>query len=103
MIFVGGAYSRPVVVGLRQQETELQKRKDVPSPARENESIQTEIQRIDLSPTHDMAYEFSRTRVTFDEGGKHSAFHTYTLRVWKKVKDKWRVAAMMERDGEPEK
>ena len=84
----------------KQLEAARQKKKDSPSTRRENESVQTEVQRLEVSPAKDMAWEFSKARLEFDEGGKHSAFDTYIMRVWKKVNGNWRIAAMMVRPVE---
>jgi ketosteroid isomerase-like protein len=65
-----------------------------------NPKYNTEVQRIDVAASGDLAYEFSYGTVEYDLAGppqKHRAFKTGMLRVWKKVDGEWKVAAMFAR------
>jgi ketosteroid isomerase-like protein len=74
-----------------------------------NPKYTTDVQRIDVAASGDLAYEFSYGNVEYDLAGPpqtHRAFKTGVLRVWKKIDGQWKVAAMFARPldtpiGEP--
>jgi hypothetical protein len=90
-IFWSGAYKRPIVRPGKGEEFpghELSKRS--------NQKVTTDVQRIEVASSGDLAYEFSYGTVDYDLAGppsQHVAFQTGLLRVWKKVDGEWRVAA----------
>ena len=95
-IFWSGAYRRPVILPEKAEEfpgRELSKRR--------NQKVgNPEIQRIEVSASGDLAYEFSYTSLDFDETGAtqhHISVKSAMLRVWKKVDGQWRVAALFVR------
>jgi hypothetical protein len=95
-IFWSGPYKRPVVRPEKGEEfpgQELSKRS--------NQKIATtDVQRIEVAASGDLAYEFSYGTVDFDLAGpplQHVAFRTGLLRVWKKVEGEWRIAAVFVR------
>jgi ketosteroid isomerase-like protein len=94
-VFWSGALKRPVIGHQKGDEFpghELSKRS--------NMKFQTDIQRIDVAASGDLAYEFSYETLEFDQAGsppKHIAFKTGLLRVWKKVNGDWKIAAVFVR------
>ncbi len=62
-----------------------------------NTVIAEHPQRIAVSSSGDMAYEYGTGEVAFDDRktGKHTAFQTGYLRVWKSVDGQCKVAASM--------
>jgi ketosteroid isomerase-like protein len=94
-IFWSGAYKRPIVASEKGQEFpghEISKRS--------NEKHTTDVQRIEVAASGDLAYEFSYGTLDYDLAGppsQHVAFRTGLLRVWKKVNGEWRIAALFVR------
>jgi hypothetical protein len=98
-IFWNGALKRPVVgheeaVSMPGAETRV-------GPAK----FKTTVRRIDVSRSRDMAYDFSDAEVTVQEKGESGRVETRTfssssLRVWRKVKGQWRLAAYFGRPHE---
>ena len=90
-----GAYKRPFVRPEKGEEFpghEISKRS--------NQKITTDVQRIEVAASGDLAYEFSYGTVDYDLAGppsQHVAFRTGLLRVWKKVNGDWRIAALFVR------
>jgi ketosteroid isomerase-like protein len=95
VIFWSGAYKRPTIGAEKREEmpgAEISKRR--------NEKITTDVQRIEVAASGDLAYEFSYGTVDYDPSGpaqRHVAFRTGLLRVWKKVDGDWKVAAVFVR------
>ena len=68
------------------------------SAKRKNWSQTSNPERIVVSKSGDMAYEYGTSSVSFDDpDGKHVAFQAGYLRVWKPVEGQCRVAALMAR------
>jgi ketosteroid isomerase-like protein len=94
-IFWSGAYKRPTVGQEKGEEFpghEMGKRS--------NQKMTTDVQRIEVAASGDLAYEFSYGTVQYDMAGppsQHVAFRTGLLRVWKKVNGDWRIAALFAR------
>jgi ketosteroid isomerase-like protein len=90
-IFWSGALKRPIVRPEKGEEFpghEFSKRSNIKTT--------TDVQRIEVAASGDLAYEFSSGTAEFDQAGppsQHVAFKTATLRVWKKVNGEWRIAA----------
>lgn len=67
---------------------------------RSNMKITTDVQRIEVAASGDLAYEFSYGTLDYDLAGtpsQHFAIKTGLLRVWKKVNGEWEVAALFVR------
>jgi hypothetical protein len=90
-----GAYQRPFV--------RPNKGEEIPGGTlskRSNEKRTTDVQRIEVAASGDLAYEFSYVTLDFDLPGPpphHVGFKTGLLRVWKKVNGDWNVAASFAR------
>jgi hypothetical protein len=95
-IFWSGVYKRPLV---RPEKGEQFPDRD--ASKRSNEKIvTTDVQRIEVAASGDLAYEFSYGTVDFDLAGppsQHVSVRTGQLRVWKKVHGEWRIAAFFRR------
>ena len=94
-IFWSGAFKRPMIRPDKGEEFpghELSKRTNIKGT--------TDVQRIEVAASGDLAYEFSLGSMEFDVDGMpphHRAFKTGLLRVWKKVNGEWKIAAMFVR------
>jgi ketosteroid isomerase-like protein len=93
-IFVSGAFIRPSV-GRGDQAPRTTANKN--AGQRKNQRTDTEIVRIVVASSGDMAYEYSNFRLQFDDNNGHSDRPGSALRVWRKVNDKWLIAAEFER------
>lgn len=92
--FWSGAFDKPLI-GKAQQDAARQKaEKDEP---RKNELSGDHPQRIVVTNSGDMAYEYGTGKLSYDEvkTGKHVAFQTAYLRVWKSANGECRVAAFL--------
>jgi hypothetical protein len=94
-VFWSGLYKRPFV--------RPEKGEEIPGAdfnKRSNQKQTTDVQRIEVAASGDLAYEFSYGALEFDLPGpppQHIAFKTGLLRVWKKVNGDWNVAASFAR------
>ena len=90
-ILWSGAFKRPTVGPEKGEEFpghEQSKRSNLKST--------TDVQRIEVAASGDLAYEFSYGTAEFDLAGppsQHVAFKGAYLRVWKKVNGEWKIAA----------
>jgi ketosteroid isomerase-like protein len=90
-----GAYERPFVrpnKGVEVPGSDVSKRR--------NEKHTTDVQRIEVAESGDLAYEYSFSTLEYDLPGppqQHVAFKTGLLRVWKKVNGDWNLAAVFAR------
>lgn len=90
LIFWSGPYKRPFVGS---------EKGELFSPdagIRKNQVHKFDIQRIEVSASGDLAYEFSYGTVEYDLDGprmRHVAVKNAVLRVWKKVNGEWKIAA----------
>jgi len=94
-IFWSGAYKRPIV-GAEKGEPFA----GAGLGQRKNQVNHTDVQRIEVASSGDMAYEFSYGKLEYDLEGpskEHVAFGTASVRVWKKVAGEWKVAVMFVR------
>jgi ketosteroid isomerase-like protein len=94
-IFWSGAYKRPTVGSEKGEEFP-----DHEMSKRSNMKITTDVQRIEVAASGDLAYEFSYGTLDYDLAGptsQHFAIKTGLLRVWKKVHGEWEVAAFFVR------
>jgi ketosteroid isomerase-like protein len=98
-IFVSGLYPRPII-GKRNEEEEK-----IYASAREtrkNPELKTEIARLVVSESKDMAYEFGKRAMSWDnKDGKRTGFESSYLRVWRKIKGEWLVEVIFARTNEP--
>jgi hypothetical protein len=97
-IFWSGAYKKPVI-GIREDKTT--QRDGEGSIADRNAATQklvTTPQRIIVSNSKDLAYEYSTFTIEFDtKAGKHVKFDGAGLRVWQKQGGEWKQAAIFAR------
>jgi ketosteroid isomerase-like protein len=94
-IFWSGAFRRPFI---RPEKGEAFPDEDFSK--RLNEKSTTDVQRIEVAASGDLAYEFSYGTIEYDRAGtppQHVAFKLALLRVWKKVDGQWKVAALFAR------
>jgi ketosteroid isomerase-like protein len=91
--FWSGAFDRPLV-----GKAALEQGMSAVGAKRKNWSQTSNAERIVVSKSGDMAYEYGTSSVSFDDpDGKHVAFQAGYLRVWKSVEGQCRIAAMMAR------
>jgi hypothetical protein len=92
--FWSGAYDKPMI-GKAEQDAG-RKTVEAEEP-RNNEVSADHPQRVVVSKSGDMAYEYGGGELSFDEQktGKHVSFQVGYLRVWKSVNGQCRVAATM--------
>jgi hypothetical protein len=84
-----GASSRPLT-----KETD---RPDLVAPNRRNDVFKTTVQRIEVSQSADMAYEYSTFSIAYDDDRGHTEATGALLRVWKKDGGTWKIAAQFQR------
>jgi hypothetical protein len=92
--FWSGAYDKPMIGKVEQEKG--QKKVEAEEP-RKNEVDADHPQRVVVSNSGDMAYEYGGGEISFDEQktGKHVSFEVGYLRVWKTVDGQCKVAATM--------
>lgn len=92
--FWSGAYDKPII-GKAERE-EGRKKAEAEEP-RKNEVSTDHPQRVVVSQSGDMAYEYGSGEMSFDEQktGKHVSFQIGYLRVWKSADGQCKVAATM--------
>ena len=92
--FWSGAYDKPLI-GKAENE-EGYKKLQIETP-RKNQFQAEHPQRIVVSKSRDMAYEYGSGELSFDDlkTGKHIALQNAYLRVWKSVDGECSVAATM--------
>ena len=99
-IFVSGAYPRPIIG--RQQREAARPRQEEIARSRPNQSRKSEVQRLVVSQSGDMAYEFGNFTISYDAPDKKRAgFNGSYLRVWRKIGGEWKVDAFFARPNEP--
>ena len=95
-IFVSGAYPRPMI-GRAVQEAVG------PPRDRSNVSQKSEVVRLAISQSGDMAEEFGNFTLSFDQPDKkHISFDGSYLRIWRKINGEWLEDAFFARPNEPE-
>jgi hypothetical protein len=92
--FWSGAFNKPLIGNAEQAQGT--KKLDAEEP-RKNEVAVERPQRIVVSKSGDMAYEYGGGELSYDEQktGKHTSFQIGYLRVWKSVDGQCKVAATM--------
>jgi len=90
--FWSGAYDKPMI-GRAEQEAG-RKTAEAEEP-RKNEVVADYPQRVVVSKSGDMAYEYGGGEMSYDEQktGKHVSFQVAYLRVWKTADGQCKVAA----------
>ena len=87
-IFWSGAYKRPRVSPEKPDPSVTNR---VPG----SEKSHTEVIRIIVADSADLAYEYSKSTLEFDrKSGEHVKFDTGLLRVWQKQDGVWKQAAV---------
>lgn len=95
-IFWSGPYKRPVV-GLDQKGEPIGGDSTL-GRVPKSERRKTEIVRVEVSKSGDLAYEFSNVELSFERtDGTRVSAPTSVLRVWRKEAGQWKVAAMFAR------
>lgn len=84
-----GASSKPL--------TSATDKPDLVAPNRRNDVFKTTVQRIEVSQSADMAYEYSTFSVSYDDDRGHTQASGAFLRVWKKDGGMWKIAAQIQR------
>jgi hypothetical protein len=92
--FWSGAYDKPMIGNSEQAAG--RKKAEAEEP-RKNEVNADHPQRVVVSKSGDMAYEYGNGEMSYDEQktGKHVLFQLGYLRVWKSVDGQCKVAATM--------
>ena len=88
-VYWTGASSKPLT-----KETD---KPDLVAPNRRNDVFKTTVQRVEVSQSADMAYEYSTFSVAYDDDRGHTAGNGALLRVWKKDGGTWKIAAQFQR------
>jgi hypothetical protein len=97
-IYVHGAYRRPMIGRAAQEKEEARSLKDI-----SNVSRKSEVVRLAISQSGDMAEEFGNFTLSFDKPDKtHIGFDGSYLRVWRKINGEWLEDAFFARRNEPE-
>jgi ketosteroid isomerase-like protein len=84
-----GASSKPL--------TKESDKPDLVAPNRRNDVFKTTVQRIEVSQSADMAYEYSTFSVSYDDDRGHTEGTGALLRVWKKDGGTWKIAVQFQR------
>ena len=92
--FWSGQYEKPLI---GKEEHEKATKKSEAEAPRKNQVFTEHPQRIVVSGSGDMAYEYGSNQISFDDqkAGKHAAAEGAYLRVWKSVDGECEVAATM--------
>ena len=96
-VFVSGAFPRPMIGRAAQEAAGL------PPRDRSNVSRKSDVVRLVISQSGDMAEEFGNFTMSFDQPDKtHISFDGSYLRVWRKINGEWLEDAFFARPNEPE-
>lgn len=98
-ILVSGAFPRPIVG--KQQMDAMKPQREKIMKSRLNETQKTEVVRLVVAESKDMAYDFGNFTVDYDTADKkHVSFTGSYLRVWRKVGGEWKSEAFFARPNE---
>ena len=91
VIFWSGATDRPVIG----KSVSDKKAEEIGSTRKNEKHGQSKIERLVVSSSGDLAYEYGSSTLEFDDAqsGKHESFSPTYLRVWRKDGSVWKVAA----------
>lgn len=99
-IFVSGPLPRPAI-GKKDRE-QFKPIIDEIAKNRPNQKRESEIVRLVVSESKDMAYEFGNHKISWDAPDKsRTGFEGSYLRVWRKIGDVWKVDAFFARPNKP--
>jgi hypothetical protein len=70
---------------------------DLVAPNRRNQVFKTTVQRIEVSQSADMAYEYSTFTLSYDDDRGHTNATGALVRVWKKDGTAWKIAIQFQR------
>ena len=97
-IFVSGAFPQGPVYG---REAAKPKREEI-AKSRPNQSTKHNVERLVVSKSGDMAYEFGNFTDAYDGADKkRTGFKGSYLRVWRKIDGEWQVDVAFARRNEP--
>ena len=97
-IFVSGAYPRAPIIG---REAAKPFREEL-AKQRPNQSSKKHVERLVVSKSADMAYDFGSFTSTWDAADKkQTGFNGTYLRIWRKIDGEWQVDAFFARCNEP--
>jgi hypothetical protein len=95
-VFWSGAYKRPIVGNEKGEPAEGGN--SIPNRVPGSQKNKTEVIRIVVADSGDLAYEYSKSTLEFDlKSGEHQSAMTGLLRVWQKQNGDWRIAAFFAR------
>jgi hypothetical protein len=95
-VFWSGAYKRPTVGNEKGEPAEGAN--SIPNRVSGSQKNKTEVIRIVVADSGDLAYEYSKSTLEFDlKSGEHHSSMTGLLRVWQKQDGNWRIAAFFAR------
>jgi ketosteroid isomerase-like protein len=98
-IFVSGALARPLVG--KQERAAMQSKMGEVNQQRINQIQKTELVRLVIAKSKDMAYDFGNFTLSYDTPDKkHVEFTGSYLRIWRKVKGEWMTEAFFARPNE---
>jgi ketosteroid isomerase-like protein len=96
-IFWSGAYKRPIVAPEKGQPF-TGRGGTIEDRVPRSQKTSTEVIRIVVADSGDLAYEYSKSTLEFDlKNGNHVKFDTGLLRVWQKQDGAWKQAAFFVR------
>jgi len=99
MVFWSGAFKKPTVGNEKGEPRSVPRGIEQRVPG--SEKHKTEVIRIVVADSHDLAYEYSKSTIEFDlKSGEHTSFDSGVLRVWQKDGGEWKTAAMFARPYE---
>jgi hypothetical protein len=92
-IFWSGAYKRPRIAP-EKGDPRTDVAGGMPDRVPGTQKSKTDVIRIVIADSRDLAYEYSKATADFDvKSGGHMSFETGALRVWQKQGGEWKVAA----------
>jgi len=91
-VFWSGAFAKPQTASVPTDPADR-----LAAPGRKNVVQKTDVQRIVVAKSEDMAYEYSTFVLSFDDDEGHKERIGAVLRVWRKTGAEWKIAAMFHR------
>ena len=91
-VFWTGAYSKPQLQGHPANPTEF-----LEAPGRKNVVSKTQVERIVVAASGDLAYEYSTFTMAYDDDAGHHNRTGATLCVWQRVGGEWLTAVQFRR------
>jgi hypothetical protein len=102
-IFWSGAYPMPIVGERFWDGSEVRSNPSSRVDQRRNTTETSEVLRLEISASGDMAYEFANGVISYEiaDPDEKVSFSTSFLRVWKKEDGQWKEAAIFARPHDP--